>query len=282
MKKVIRNGMFVILAGLCFSCSGNYNKSEKAQMGASCNVVEMESSSYSTSKIAAEEGMSRESHSITKLIKSGNLSFRHDTLEVLKTRMKNIFGKYEVSIMSENESGTESYKNWIIDLRVNSDQFDSLMSNLSKIETLESMSVSVDDVTSEYYDLESTLKTKEAIKARYLQMLSKASKISEILEIESKIGEIQLELDRTEGRLKLMKYDVAKSTIHISSYSTINAPVGKGAFDDFKEAFMAGIHGIWSFIIGLVYIWPFVLILTVVGFLVIKRIIKRRGNKNLV
>src|SRR5690606_18336536 len=79
--------------------------------------------------------------------------------------------------------------------------------------------VNAQDVTEEYYDLETRLKTKKEVEARYIEILkSKAKTVEEILIAEDKIRYLREEIEAVEGRLRLLKNKVGLSTIQIEIY----------------------------------------------------------------
>lgn len=72
------------------------------------------------------------------------------------------------------------------------------------------------DVTDEFYDLEARLRSQRAVEAQYLEILKKAVTIRETLDVQQKLGEIRMEIERAEGRRRLLENQASLSTITIS------------------------------------------------------------------
>ena len=112
---------------------------------------------------------------------------------------------------------------------------------------------------------------------RYLELLSKATKVSEILEIEKELSVIREEIEAKEGQLKYLQNRVSLSTVTIEFYKKVadadNATVSYGT--KMWNAVKSGWNGISSFFIGLLHIWPFILILVAVIFIIRKKFKKK-------
>ena len=99
---------------------------------------------------------------------------------------------------------------------------------------------------------------------RYIALLAWAKKISEILEIESKIGEVRVEIESTESKLKTLNDKVAYSTIALPCYQPVAQTVHDAPVLSFAgrlaDSFYTGWSLLTSLLIGMVAIWPFLLL----------------------
>jgi Domain of unknown function (DUF4349) len=75
--------------------------------------------------------------------------------------------------------------------------------------------ITAQDVTDEFLDTEVRLKNSRAMRDRLQDLLQKAA-VKEALEIEKELGRITQEIERMEGRLKLLKDKIAFSTITVN------------------------------------------------------------------
>ena len=122
------------------------------------------------------------------------------------------------------------------------------------------------DVTQEYLDLESRLKTKKTVKKRYEEILrSKASTIDEILSAEEAIRVLQEEIEAKEGRLRYLKNRVGLSQINLHIYQTVEQKIEpqeyKASFaDKLQKQFLHGWGMILSVILSIVNVWPLAII----------------------
>jgi hypothetical protein len=74
---------------------------------------------------------------------------------------------------------------------------------------------SVQDVTDEFLDMQVRLQNAIALRARLEQLLAQAKNVEEALMVERELGRVTEEIERFEGRLKLLRELVAFSTITI-------------------------------------------------------------------
>ena len=127
----------------------------------------------------------------------------------------------------------------------------------------------VKDVTEEYVDVEARLKANKELEQRYLEIMKKANTVSEMLEIEKEMGTLRADIESIEGRLNVLKSQVAFSTLTVTIYETVIAPnffgtrVGIG--------FVNGWNNLLDFFVFIVNLWAFFLIGTA-GYVVGRRI----------
>ena len=149
-------------------------------------------------------------------------------------------------------------------IRVLPSHFRPLMAALRGVGTIENKKLTTDDVTAEHADVAARLRTKRAVEQRYVALLDRARKISEILEIESKIGEVREEIESTESRLKTLNDEVGYSTISVTCYQPLPQDVPDAPIVSFGSRFVESFYTGWtlitSFLIGVVAIWPFLLL----------------------
>ena len=166
-------------------------------------------------------------------------------------------------------------------IRVRPNRFHALMASLNGLGTVEEKKLTTDDITAQHADVAARLATKRAVEKRYIDLLSRAKKISEILEIEGKIGEVREEIESTESRLKTMDDEVGYSTIALTCYQAIPQDVPEAPVVSFAsrvvESFYTGWTIITSLFIGLVAIWPF-LLLAPLGWWALRRWRARRAR----
>ncbi len=112
-------------------------------------------------------------------------------------------------------------------IRVPANKLSSLMQSLESVGKVTSSRVSMDDVTTAYLDLEAALKNKRALRDRLRALLSRATKVEDILKIEKELSRVQTDLDQMEARMKSMRSKVAQSTLNLSiKRQRIPGPLG--------------------------------------------------------
>ncbi len=214
-----------------------------------------------------------------KIIKEGNLRFETNDLEPTYQKIIAAAKKQKATIQNdvEGKDYQSVFRNIVI--RVPSQNFDLFINEISNgVAYFDRKEISSKDVTEEYIDIDARLKAKKILEERYFELLKKASKVSEMIEIETQLATIREEIDAKEGQLRYMKSRISMSTISIEFYKTVAEESGATSSFGSKlwNAIVSGFNSISSFFIGIIQLWPFILIF-VLGFYFIRKKIK---NKN--
>ena len=136
------------------------------------------------------------------------------------------------------------------------------------------------DVTEEFVDIEARLRTKKEVEKRYLEILSKAATIKDILLVEEQLRVIREEIEAREGRLKYLQNQVSYSTINLEMYQKLTFEPGFKFFSKIWKALKGGWKGLLNVLVGLVYIWPLLIIGVGVFIWIRRRISRKKESKN--
>lgn len=198
-----------------------------------------------------------------KIIKEGNINF--ETSDVNKTRKNIIYSVQKAGgyVAEDNQSKDESSgrKEYVLKVRIPSKKFDALLDTISgKADKIDSKNISIRDVTTEYIDIKSRLDNKKKLEARYLVLLSKATRMADILQVEAKLTEIRSDIESTQGQLNYMDKQGAYSLLDITFYSKYVVPAnGNGFAYKFRSAISGGLDWLEGLFFGLVAAWPVVI-----------------------
>lgn len=215
------------------------------------------------------------------VIKNANLAFETDDLEATAKRINAAAQKFGAQLQSDSENNNGYSLSRILVLRIPVNKFDLFIDEVAKgVTYFDRKEISAQDVTEEYVDLDARIKAKKTLEARYLELLKKANKVSEMLEIEKELSAIREEIEAHEGRLRYLKSRVAMSTVVIEFYKHTEQQAGATVSYGSKmwNAIKSGFNGISTFFIGVLYLWPFILIFVIV-FILIRRRIRKKSNK---
>lgn len=154
-----------------------------------------------------------------KLIYRANVVMEVEDYAKAQSEIRNLValtGGYIVEF-SENQSQHELGGNFI--LKVPAAGFSSLLDKLEQLKP-KSMQRTIEgqDVSEEYVDLESRIKVKEAMEARYLKFVEEATKTSELVKFVNELERIQTEIEQIKGRMRYIDSNVAYSTVEIRLY----------------------------------------------------------------
>ncbi len=105
-----------------------------------------------------------------------------------------------------------------ITLRIPSKNFDSFITMLKGIGENLSTSISGDDISLQYYDTETRLKTLRIREERLQELLDKAAELEDIIELERELADVSYQIQMYETDLRNYDSLVDFSTINISLY----------------------------------------------------------------
>jgi hypothetical protein len=254
--------LFLLLL-ILFSCNSGNNK-ELAMM---TPVKDEETSSIRVSDPAGK--ISTEAPIERKVIKRGDISFQTSSIQETTNFITKTVSELKGYISSDNVYNSDNRITQRLEIRISATSFDDLLTRISQnAKRIDSKNVQVQDITEEYIDIESRIKTKKELENRFKEILSKAKTVEEIVSIEKELGTLRTDIEAIEGRLKYLKDQVSLSTLTVEYYelssSTLNFSSKLG------QALIMGWRFLLSFIIGLVHIWPFLLILGITLIIIFK------------
>jgi len=141
----------------------------------------------------------------------------------------------------EQKSGY-SQKSGRATLRVPAKNLNQTLGSLETIGFVTSRSVSGEDITEQYVDVEARLKNRIALRDRLQKLLDKATGVKDVLAIEKELNRVQGDIDSMQARMKVLKGRVDFATINLMlSRKKILGPLGymfKGLFWGVEKLFV--------------------------------------------
>ncbi len=104
-------------------------------------------------------------------------------------------------------------------------QFDTMINRLSKFGSVLSTNIASEEVTNQYRDLESRLRSKKISAERLRQLITQAVKPSDILLIEHELSDREAEIESMQGQLNVLGDQTSLSTITLTLVSKGNSAV---------------------------------------------------------
>jgi hypothetical protein len=251
--------VFVSGAVLFSSC----NKPRGQEAVADASVMAME-------EAAVKRGASQAANAGRKMIREGDVRFETGDLQKTRQAITARVRELKGYVSEDNTTHSEGHTEHQMTVRVPEPGFDQLMETVTRTAShVDHRSIRALDVTEEFIDVEARMKTKKQMEARYLELLAKATKVEELLNVERELGNLRAEIESMEGRLKFLQNQVSFSTLRITFYTKNISESGFG--HKISNALTNGWSYLLSFLVLLMSLWPFVLILAVVLFLVIRK-----------
>ncbi|TMM55900.1 DUF4349 domain-containing protein [Maribacter algarum] len=217
-----------------------------------------------------------------KIIKSANVKYKVKNVKTATNTIKqsaSVFNAYISDLRFENS--LYSLENRFT-VKIPQEHFDAMMDSIVQVaDFIDYENITTDNVTEQYIDLQSRLKTKLEVKERYEIILRKSAKtVKDILATEEKLRVIQEEIEAAQGKLKYLTNKVAYSTIQIDLYETVDykeepETYSKSFWSKSKDALVFGWELVEAIVLGIIYIWPLLLIGFFLTFLLRKRFVKK-------
>jgi len=142
-----------------------------------------------------------------------------------------------------------------VQMRVPATHFDAALTEIRAVGTrIRAEKQTGKDVTEEFIDLEARLRTQRALESQFLEIMKRATKVSEALEVHTQLAGVRTEIERVEGRWRFLENQAALSTIN----ATLQPPAPlvsvntSGLFSGIKSAFGDGIDIAAAIILGII------------------------------
>jgi hypothetical protein len=172
-----------------------------------------------------------------KLTKSAYISLRVDDPAATEKPLSELMNKF--GAWSASTTIYENSRNYSI--RVPSDSYDAMLAELAGLGRVTRRTENTEDVTLRYYDLEGRLAVKRELLNTYQGYLGKARNIDEIMTVESRIADLQQEIDWTGTQLRNLANLVDYSTVNLDiagpTGASYSAPTLAERFGDLFGSF---------------------------------------------
>ena len=223
-----------------------------------------------------------------KVIKTAYLS-----LEVGNDKFEKAL--FDLTRLADNNGGfvshTQSYSDeegkltsGSITIRIPYDKYNSALDLIKDLGTVESISVSGQDVTQEYTDLESRLRNLNAQEEILLDLMSQSGDVGDSIEVQRELSYVMEQIEVIKGRMNYLDNMVSFSTIEVYMHEPepITTSSGWGFVEALKKGLRGAVtvfNGILIFIIAASPILAIIAIILVVIWLIVKSRRRRRARK---
>lgn len=262
-----------------------------------CNDSKTESFGYSTESESLEmtpvsnglsKNMATPNQNIPenrKMIWTGHLEFQVNNVDE-STRIISEMVKKSGGFISDLSLTSNTYEiSNTIKIRIENEKFQDLITGLkSQSKFIKRVEINSNDVTEEFIDIESRLKTKREVRDRYIKILNtKTGDVKDIIEAEEAIRKITEEIEAKEGRLRYLKDNVKLSTINLRIYQVVEyVSEPKAYVKTFWEKAIQAMDNGWSIIKGFTLffltIWPLWVLLILLAVWKRKWVKRKMGN----
>jgi hypothetical protein len=288
-------GIIIILLVACSSNSesskaGDENKAFNSSM--SKDIAVNQPSSVESKKEATKiEKLDLKSQS-RMVIYNASLEMEVKKLTRIQDQMSKIVNQMGGYIVQQNlNQDSEERQESTLTARVPQEHFQSFLDKVKQLGIrTENEKISGQDVTEEYIDLKSRLKSKQVAEKRLIQFMNEAKDTKTLLEISNELAKVQEEIETIEGQIKYLENQTNLSTVTITLFENkVVVPNLKNdhqnTWEKTKKQFMKSINFIVSFSSGLFILivgnFPVIIILgllAVIAMIILKHFKKKSNN----
>lgn len=177
-------------------------------------------------------------------------------------------------VASSSSTDTEGLVTGTVTVRVPVAVYEDLLTGLGDVGTVTDRSVSSQDVTAQYVDLESRLRHLRAQEAFYLDLLGRAASVQDAIAVQQQLDGIQGQIEQITGQLNLLEDRTTFSTLAVelveqgadASTLTSDEPEREGlahSWDVARET-LVGVLG--TLLVVLLFLAPFLVIAVLAWF----------------
>ncbi len=242
--------------------------------------------SESTPASPAESGISSINIDDRKIIKEARMSVEVKVLDDFIKTVKDEVRKCEGYVSSEDKYIDESSS---CDLVVNvpADKLDAIIDVIEANCKVTSQHIDTDDVSSEYIDTESQIKSLEAEQETLLKLIEKADDLDSIIKLQDRLSGIRSDLESYKSAKKLMENQIQYSSVSIDIDETEKIVKNDESFSaQVKEKFTKNLYSVGNFFrefaIGFIGGIPYLVVLAAIAAIVIviaKKTKKKKETK---
>jgi hypothetical protein len=204
----------------------------------------------------------------TKIIKTAYITIEvKDVVGSVDTLKNMVTAKGGYLSSSSVSKGYNDRLSGTVVLRIPQAEFENTLAGVKVIGTVKSVSTQGEDVTEEYVDIQAQKTSYQNQLAQYNEIMKKAVKVSDVIEIQQQIDSVQTNLNRLEGRLKYLnsRIDMSTITVTLQEPEPVGGETGYNFVTTINEG-IAGFFGMIDFIIILIFTLLPVIILGGIGY----------------
>jgi hypothetical protein len=145
----------------------------------------------------------------------------------------------------ENESWTAG-DDATVALKIPSGRYPTVLNDLARLGTKQSLSQNAQDVTREVADVDSRVRSAQTALESFRRLLDRTRSVEEIISVEEKISERQAELEALQARQKALQHSTQYATVTL----TLTKPAKAEAAPEDDGGFFGGLENGWEAFTG--------------------------------
>jgi hypothetical protein len=174
-----------------------------------------------------------------------------------------------------------------VTVRVPVEDFEDLLVDMTGIGTVRDRNITSQDVSTEFTDLESRLRHLEALERFYLGLFDEAESVNDAISVQQKLGEVQGQIEKAQGRLNLLDDRTSFSTLTVEIFEPgaggsllaeeepTDRPTLARYWDTARDAF---VNVVGAMLVVVLFLLPLLVPLAFVAFVALRYLRRRRPS----
>ncbi len=177
-------------------------------------------------------------------------------------------------IQSSSTSRFDEARSASLVVRVPASRFDQALAAFRELGDVVAEDASGQDVSAQFVDLQARLRNWEAQESVLLRLMSEANTIDESIKVQRNLSDVQLNIERLRGQLRLLRDQTDLGTIGLTLTEGDQSALSEKQEDDsiLGKAWRDAVDGFQNVlaatVVGLGYLVPIALLVLIVGFVV--------------
>jgi len=127
-------------------------------------------------------------------------------------------------------------------VRVPSSQFDQVVEEIRQVgNRIIQEKRTGQDVSEEFIDLEARIKNQKALENQFLEIMKRAGKVADALEVQTQLADVRTEIEKLEGRKRFLENQASLSTITVTLQTPTQIVTAVGFWYNVRSAFADGV-----------------------------------------
>jgi len=170
-------------------------------------------------------------------------------------------------------------------IRVPAVQFNQIMEEIRAVGTrVPQEKTTGQDVTEEFIDLEARIKNQKALEAQFIEIMKRAGKVEDALEVQRELADVRTEIEKLEGRRRFLENQASLSTINVTLQTPTQIINATGFWYSVRSAFADGVDvaaAIVVFLIrAIVALLPILALIVLPIALITRFVVRRFGRRH--
>ena len=149
------------------------------------------------------------------LIRTGNIHLRVEDVVKAHEEVARIAREVNGYVANTSLSSEQGPTYAMMTLRLPAEGLDSVIARVSALGKVLSKDINTEEVTEEYVDLSSRKRNLQREEERLLELLKRAGKINDLLQVEQELARVRGEIEMISGRMRYLENRVSLSTLTI-------------------------------------------------------------------